>query len=294
MITILGQTASGKTRIAAMLADKIGGEVISADSRQVYRGMTLGTGKDLNDYIVNDRIVPYHLIDIIDAGDEYNVFDFMNDFRRVYLDITGRGKIPILCGGSGMYLEAVLKGYDLKYAPANDRLREALLKKTDDELIAILTSHRSLHNVSDTRHRDRLIRAVEIALQTSVPDNFLPVDSIVFGIHFEREVLRNRITERLMNRLNLGMIDEVKQLMNNGVSVDMLKYYGLEYKYIAMFIIGEMDFNLMFQKLNTAIHQFAKRQMTWFRRMQKNGFDIIWIDGNLSDKDKMDFIKANI
>jgi tRNA dimethylallyltransferase len=290
LITILGPTATGKTSLAASLANKIGGEVISGDSRQVYRGMTLGTGKDLNDYIVDGKLIPYHMIDIVDAGYEYNVFEYVNDFRKAYNNIVENNKVPILCGGSGMYIEAVLKGYELQHTPVNEEIRKNILNKTDGELIEILKSHKQLHNVTDTKDRSRLVRAVEIALQSTVHRPQTTVNANIFGIYFEREVIRKRITERLEIRLKSGMIEEVKALNDNGLSESKLKYYGLEYKYIAMYLNNELDYTTMFEKLNTAIHQFAKRQMTWFRRMEKQGFEISWIDGNLEMEDKMEKI----
>ena len=305
LLTILGPTATGKTNLAACLAYEIDGEVISADSRQVYRGMNIGTGKDLSDYLVNGKQIPHHLIDIVDAGYEYSVFEYVNDFQKAYQAIAGRKKTPILCGGSGMYLEAVLKGYELKYAPVNDEIRSTINLKSNEELIEVLKSHKSLHNFTDTNDRERLLRAVEIAMSSesgvgsrekdALSSQFSILSSnIIFGIHFERETIRQRITERLNIRLKEGMIDEVKGLMLSGISAEKLKYYGLEYKYIAMYLKNEIDYNSMFNKLNIAIHQFAKRQTTWFRRMEKHGFNIRWINGNLDTRSKVDIILHSI
>ncbi|MFA6923492.1 MAG: tRNA (adenosine(37)-N6)-dimethylallyltransferase MiaA [Bacteroidales bacterium] len=293
LITILGPTATGKTSLAANLALQINGEVISADSRQVYRGMDIGTGKDLNDFNVDGKIIPYHLIDIVEAGYEYNVYEYLNDFNKVYKEIIFKNKQPIFCGGSGLYLEAVLKGYKLIDAPTDDKLREKLNAKTNDELIKILSEYRSLHNTTDTSSRERLIRAIEIAHYNSIQTNkteFQKIESDVFGIYFERALIKKRITERLKKRLESGMVDEVKNLINKGVSADKLKYYGLEYKFITQYISDEITYNEMFEKLNIAIHQFAKRQMTWFRRMEKNGIKIDWLNGNLTTEEKINQI----
>ena len=297
LITILGPTATGKTRLAASLANETGGEVISVDSRQVYRGMSIGTGKDLDDYIVDGKEIPYHLIDIVEAGYEYNVYEYVNDFWEAYDKIVENKKVPILCGGSGMYIEAVLKGYDLQSAPLNEEIRQDIIKKSDEELIEILKTNKGLHNITDTNDRNRLIRAVEIVLtKKSIPIisgqavKSQEMNYLIFGIEFEREVIRKRITERLEMRLKTGMIEEVKALMDKGISESKLKYYGLEYKFIAMYLNGEMDYKTMFERLNIAIHQFAKRQMTWFRKMERHGFEINWINGNLRMEDKVNMI----
>ena len=297
LITILGPTATGKTRLAACLAKEIGGEVISADSRQVYRGMTIGTGKDLNDYIVDGYQVPYHLIDIVDAGYEYSVYEYVRDFNKAYEDIKSSNKNAILCGGTGMYLDAVLKGYELHDAPMSSEFRQWSINKTDEELIEILKEHKSLHNVTDVKDRKRLERAVELAInneQLTINNENRAIKSVIFGVRFEREEIRRRITERLNARLKEGMMEEVKTLMEEGVSADKMKYYGLEYKYIAMFLEGEIDHEKMLVLLNTSIHQFAKRQMTWFRRMEKQGFEITWIDGRLEMEKKLEIIKEKI
>lgn len=297
LIAIIGATATGKTELAAHLAYEINGEIISADSRQVYKGMNLGTGKDLEDYTVKGKKIPYHLVDIVEAGYEYNVYEYINDFYKAYNKIIKSGKTPILCGGSGMYAEAVLKGYDLKYAPISEEIRENFRSKTDNELIDLLKGYKALHNVTDTKDRNRLIRAVEIAFQRKsngeeqVNEGFSSPFKI-FGIHFEREVIIKRITERLDSRLKAGMVEEVKALLDKGIPEEKLKYYGLEYKFITMFLKQEIDYNTMFEKLNIAIHQFSKRQMTWFRKMEREGLKINWIDGKLDIKDKVTKIKG--
>ena len=296
MLTILGPTASGKTSLAARLAYDLNGEVISADSRQVYKGMDIGTGKDYDDYIVFGKKISFHLIDIVDPGYEYNVFEYQQDFVKVYRDIIGRGKLPILCGGSGMYLEAILRGYELKKIRNNHSFKRSLEFKTDEELKNMLKELRTPHNITDLIDRKRMIKAIEIAsLDDTVEGKQEPIPSInakLFGIQFERETLRNRITERLKTRLRNGMIDEVQSLMDKGLTASQLKFYGLEYRYITQFLEKELDFDSMFRLLNTAIHQFAKRQMTWYRRMERNGFDIHWIDGTLHLERKIEMIKA--
>jgi tRNA dimethylallyltransferase len=290
MITILGPTATGKTALAAALADELGSEVISADSRQVYRGMTIGTGKDYGDYIVSGRAVPFHLIDIMEAGSEYNLFEYQKDFLIAYESIRLKGRIPVFCGGSGLYLEAVLKGYRLAPVPFNPELRMELSRKSDGELTRMLEGMKSLHNVSDISTRKRLERAIEIATheQCHPPEAPFPEIHVKnFGIHFERSVIRDRITQRLRKRLNEGLVEEVEMLMAKGVSVETLKYYGLEYKYVASFLAGELSRDKMFEGLNSAIHQFAKRQMTWFRKMERDDIEIHWLDGHLSTENKI-------
>ena len=292
LITVLGPTATGKTLFASNLASKVNGEVISADSRQVYKNMDIGTGKDIDDYQVNNTKIPYHLIDIVDAGTSYNVFEYQKDFLIAYNDINNRGKFPILCGGTGMYIEAVLKGYKLIKVPVNEDLRQELELKTNDELIIIFNKFKTPHNVSDLNSKKRLIRAIEIEdyytknpeIDTSYPD----INSLIFGIKYEREIVKQRITHRLKSRLEHGMIDEVKSLLDKGISSDQLIYYGLEYKFVTNYLLGNLSYDEMFNKLNIAIHQFSKRQMTWFRRMERNGFQINWIDGNLSINEKID------
>ena len=294
IITILGPTATGKTTLAAGLAALIGGEIISADSRQVYRGMDLGTGKDIEDFVVEGKPVPYHLIDIVDPGYEYNVFEFQQDFLKALNVISERGNHPILCGGSGMYLDAILRNYKLDKVPENRNLREELLEASDDFLIQKLQSYGTIHNTTDIESRDRLIRAIEIRefekkypeLKRGLPE----ISSINFGIRFEREIIRQRITKRLKARLEEGMIEEVKTLLDGGLKPKQLTFYGLEYKYLTLYVIGEISYDEMFSKLNTAIHQFAKRQMTWFRRMEKKGVKIHWIDGEISLEEKLGVI----
>ena len=274
MLTILGPTASGKTTVAAHAAQLLNGEVISADSRQVYRGMDLGTGKDYEDYEISGQKIPYHLIDIVDAGYEYNVFEYQHDFLNVYADVMERGKFPVMCGGSGLYLEAILKNYKLVQVPFNDELRKRLEDKELDELTEVLKIYKSeLHNVTDLENKKRALRAIEIEeylklhpeVDTTMPD----INSLVVGVKFDRISRRRRITERLKQRLDEGMLDEVQLLLNKGLSSEQLTYYGLEYKYLTQHLIGELSFDEMFSGLETAIHQFAKRQMTWFRRMEK-------------------------
>ena len=298
MITILGPTATGKTSLAANVASLIDGEIISADSRQVYRGMDIGTGKDKEDYLVNGIPIPYHLIDIIDPGYEYNVFEFQKDFIHVLNKIISQKKVPVLCGGSGLYIDAVLRRYKLTDVSTNDELRKKLEKHSDEELIALLKQYGQLHNITDTTDRERTIRAIEIAEQQNKPDNpldgFPDLHSINFGLRFERSVIRERITQRLKVRLEKGMVEEVKALLDKGLLPDQLMFYGLEYKYVTLYITGELTYNKMFNKLNTAIHQFAKRQMTWFRRMEKKDVAIEWIDGELSLEDKAALILKRI
>jgi len=289
LITILGPTATGKTTLAAHLADQIDGEIISADSRQVYRGMTIGTGKDYDEYTVNGFPVPYHLIDIAEPGYEYNVFEFLQDFRKVFNDIISRGRTPVLCGGSGMYIDAVVNGYKLQKIKQNHELFKALQSKTNDELREILRKSKKLHNSTDLLDRERMIRAIQIAQETNPEydevSSLLLSNPILIGISFDREMLRKRITERLERRLQSGMILEVEQLLKKGLSPGQLKFYGLEYRYITLFLEGELPYDEMFRLLNTAIHQFSKRQMTWFRKMEREGHHINWIDGTI-DLDK--------
>ena len=286
LLTVLGHTAAGKTAFAAHLAHRIGGEIISADSRQVYRGMDIGTGKDYKDYLVNGQRIAAHLIDILDAGSEYNVYLFKHDFFRVLTDISERGIMPVLCGGSGLYLESVLRNYRLLNVPHDPGLRKALHKKDYKELEGILKLYGPLHNISDTVNRKRLIRAIEIASyqsgkpETSGQDKEL--NSLVLGISFERSIRRDRITQRLRERMKEGMVEEVEGLMKRGVSAEMLDYYGLEYRYVGKYIQKELSYDEMFSKLNIAIHQFAKRQMTYFRGMERRGVSIEWLDGELS------------
>ena len=292
MITILGPTASGKTPVAAHLAAEIGGEIISADSRQVYRRMDIGTGKDLADY----GEVPYHLIDICEPGTKYNLFQYQQDFFDVYQDIQSRGAVPILCGGTGLYIEAVLKGYKLSPVPQNPELRNSLEGKTLEELTKMLVELKAqngsnMHNKTDVDSCQRTIRAIEIEtynLEHPVPLRELPpVDSILIGIDIDRELRRQKITRRLKARLDEGMIDEVKRLLDEGIPADDLIYYGLEYKFVTEYLIGKCTYDEMFTRLEIAIHQFAKRQMTWFRGMERRGFKINWIDATLPMEEKV-------
>ena len=291
MITILGPTASGKTPVAAHLAVAVGGEIISADSRQVYRRMDIGTGKDLADYRLNIKHetldIRYHLIDICEPGTKYNLFQYQQDFYDAYQDIQSRGAVPILCGGTGLYIEAVLKGYKLSPVPQNPELRQQLECKSLDELTQMLTALKTktgsnMHNKTDVDSCQRAIRAIEIEtynLEHPVPRRELPpVDSLIIGIDIDREMRREKITRRLKTRLEEGMIDEVKRLLDEGIPAEDLIYYGLEYKFVTEYIIGKTTYDEMFTRLEIAIHQFAKRQMTWFRGMERRGFTIHWID----------------
>jgi tRNA dimethylallyltransferase len=292
LITILGPTATGKTGLAAHLAAKINGEIISADSRQVYRGMDLGTGKDYADYFVDGFEIPSHLVDIENAGVHYNVFRFQTDFIRVFEDIRSRNKFSVLCGGSGLYIEAVLKNYRLIEVPPNKELRHELEGKTREELTGILKNLKpKLHNHTDVETDRRAVRAIEIEkyyaenpeFDTSYPE----INSLNVGISFDRELRRQRITNRLKQRLEEGMLDEVQKLLDSGLTPEQLIYYGLEYKYLTLHLTGELSYDEMFRQLEIAIHQFAKRQMTWFRGMEKRGTKIHWIDGHLPMKEKL-------
>lgn len=295
MITILGPTASGKTSVAVALAYDLDTEIISADSRQVYKGMDLGTGKDLADYMVQGMQVPYHLIDRVEPGSKYNVFEYQRDFLEVYKDVVTRGLQPIFCGGSGLYLESVLRGYRLLPVPENPELRGQLDGKTRAELTEILSTYKELHNTTDVDTAKRAIRAIEIEeyyKQIPVEKRSFPtIRSLTIGIDISREVRRSRISSRLQQRLDEGMVDEVRRLLDSGVSPDDLIYYGLEYKYLTLYIIGKLTYEEMFHALEIAIHQFAKRQMTWFRGMEKRGIKIHWIDGLLPVEEKVAMIK---
>lgn len=299
MITILGPTASGKTSIAAALASRIGGEIISADSRQVYRRMDIGTGKDLADYEVGGKHIPYHLIDIAEPGYKYNLFEYQRDFHTAYNDITSRGRTPVLCGGTGLYIEAVLNGYALSPVPQNQELRDSLSAKSLDELTAMLKALKeqtgsNMHNRSDVDTVQRAIRAIEIEtynLQHPTPEREMPgISSLVIGVEVDRETRRRRISDRLEARLHEGMIDEVKGLLAEGVSAESLMYYGLEYKFVTEYVTGKTTYNDMLSRLEIAIHQFAKRQMTWFRGMERRGIHINWIDASLPMDDKVELI----
>jgi tRNA dimethylallyltransferase len=295
MVTILGPTATGKTRLAALVASKTAGEVISADSRQVYRGMNLGTGKDYDDYVVDGKTVPYHLVDIADPGYEYSVYEYQQDFLKAFKSITQRNCLPVLCGGTGLYLEAVLSGYKMTKVPENTDLRKKLSDKTPDELRRILLTLRpATHNTTDLLNPQRTTRAIEIAAyEKQNPDedkSFPKINHCIFGILFDRETIRERITRRLKNRLDEGMIEEVTHLLASGLEPEQLTFYGLEYRYVTDFVTGKITRDEMFRLLNTAIHQFAKRQMTWFRRMEKRGFNINWIDGTLPEEKKVNIV----
>ena len=295
LITVLGATAVGKTKVAVAVAAELNGEIISGDSRQVYKGMDIGTGKDIDDYVIDNRKIPYHLIDIVDAGYKYNVFEYQRDFYRAYNDICKRGKQPVLCGGSGMYIEAVINGYELPEVPANPDLRAQLENKTDAELVELLSSLKQLHNKTDYDTRKRLIRAIEIEFfrkENNIEQRkYEKTDTVYFGITVDTETRRKRITERLDYRLNSGMIDEVENLLQNGIDINDLIYYGLEYKYIAFYLQNILTYDEMRRQLNIAIHQFAKRQMTWFRGMERRGAKINWIDGLLPVDEKVKLIK---
>ena len=299
LITILGPTASGKTSVAAHLAARIGGEIISGDSRQVYRRMDIGTGKDIADYTVDGVNIPYHLIDIAEPGTKYNLFQYQEDFHKAYDDITARGKTAILCGGTGLYIEAVLKGYNLSPVPQNQILRDKLSDKSLDELTAMLIelkqrNHSTMHNQTDVDTCQRAIRAIEIEtynLEHPTEERTLPaVEATVIGIDISREDRRQRISKRLKARLDEGMIDEIKGIINSGVDADDLIYYGLEYKYVTEYVVGKISYDEMFTQLEIAIHQFAKRQMTWFRGMERRGTHIHWIDYRLPMEEKVNEI----
>lgn len=299
MITILGPTASGKTAVAAALALRTEGEIISADSRQVYRRMDIGTGKDLADYVVDGTPIPYHLIDIAEPGTKYNLFQYQQDFHVAYDDIRSRGKQPILCGGTGLYIEAVLSGYQLSPVPQNQALREALADKSLAELTAMLVElkHKSgstMHNQTDVDTAQRAIRAIEIEtynLENPTPERQLPpVDSLIVGINIDRDLRREKITRRLKARLDEGMADEICALIDEGIDPEDLIYYGLEYKYITEYVVGRLSYEEMFRQLEIAIHQFAKRQMTWFRGMERRGYTIHWIDATLPMEQKVEQI----
>lgn len=332
MLVILGPTASGKTSLAARVAFEFDGEIISADSRQVYKGMDIGTGKDLGDYLIREKKIPYHLIDIVEPGYEYNLFEFQQDFLKTYREIVERNKLPILCGGSGLYLEAVLHEFYLPPVDNDPAFENSLRLKTRDELIKMLQCFRPLHNTTDILDDQRLMRAIKIATHTQAKTNPLirkthllnppllrregeephPLNPpllkgegeverggefikyMIFGIRFEREVLRKKITERLERRLKSGLIEEVQKLLDQGLTPDQLKFYGLEYKFVTLYLQKEISFNEMFRLLNIAIHQYAKRQMTWFRKMERSGFTIHWIDGELGMEQKIKAIKKII
>lgn len=299
LIAVVGPTASGKTSLAVALAKELDTEIISADSRQVYRRMDLGTGKDLSDYHVEgDRYIPYHLIDIVEPGTKYNVFEYQQDFMKVYEDMKSRELLPVLCGGTGMYVEAILKGFNLTPVPENKALREQLSDKTLQELAEILSSYKNLHNVTDLDTTKRAIRAIEIEEYKrthQVEERPFPkLNALVVGIDVDRDTRRERITRRLKQRLEDGMLDEIRGLLAEGIPADDLIYYGLEYKFLTQYIIGELSYDDMFRKLEIAIHQFAKRQMTWFRGMEKRGIPIYWLPEKWSMEEKLKTIMQRL
>jgi tRNA dimethylallyltransferase len=291
LLIITGPTASGKTSLAANVAFKVNGEIISADSRQVYRGMNIGTGKDYEDYIVDRNRIPFHLIDIADPGYKYNVFEYQRDFIKVYVSLKERGVFPVVCGGSGMYTDSIISGYKMIEVPPDSGLRSNLEKKSMEELIEILSTYKKLHNTTDIDTKKRVIRAIEIEHfnqnKAKSVSRFPKIKSLVVGILPDRESRRRNITERLRQRLDAGMVDEVKQLVEQGISTDILIYYGLEYKYITMYLTGMFTYDDMVRDLEIAIHQYAKRQMTWFRSMEKKGVRINWLDGNMPLEEKV-------
>ena len=294
LLTILGPTAVGKTAVAARVAARANGEILSGDSRQVYCGMDIGTGKDLDDYVVNEKKIAYHLIDIVAAGEKYNVHRYQKDFLEAYSNILKHQKTPILCGGSGMYIEAVTKGYALPEVPANEKLRNELEQKSDTELIALLESLKETHNVSDIDSRKRMIRAIEIALffkeHSQEYRDYPSISTLFVGLTLPAEQRRKRITDRLHQRLQTGMIEEVERLLQQGINPEDLLYYGLEYKFITLYLTRKITYDEMVAQLNTAIHQFAKRQMTWFRGMERKGTTIHWIDATLPLDEKVEQI----
>ncbi len=287
-----GPTASGKTALAAAVAHKVGGEIISADSRQVYRGMNLGTGKDYNDYMIEGVRVPCHMIDIVDPGYKYNVFEYQRDFIKVYTGLKENGIFPVVCGGSGMYADSIITGYRMMEVPPDSGLRIELEKKPMKELIAILSTYKAMHNTTDIDTKKRVIRAIEIEhvnqIKKEKKGDFPRLRFLVTGVKYDRDMRRRRISERLMKRLEAGMVDEVRQLLDNGVKSDVLIYYGLEYKFITLYLKGKLSYDEMVRDLETAIHQFAKRQMTWFRGMERKGIAIHWIEGALPVEDKVE------
>jgi tRNA dimethylallyltransferase len=282
LVVITGPTASGKTRLASLLAYELDGEIISADSRQVYRKMDLGTGKDYEDYIVNETTIPSHLIDIQDPGYKYNVYEYQSDFFRIFEEIKNRNKFPIMCGGTGLYIQAVLERFKMVHVPPDPDLREQLKDKNLQELSSILASFKKLHNTTDTDTVKRAIRSIEIEsyyqnhpeIEVKLPK----INPLLIGVNIDRELRRKKITKRLKERLKQGMIKEVENLIAAGTSPEDLIYYGLEYKFVTRYVTGKISYEEMFESLNIAIHQFAKRQMTWFRGMERKGHKIIWVD----------------
>jgi len=298
LITIIGPTASGKTAFAAALAARLDTEIISGDSRQVYRSMDIGTGKDLADYVVDGKQIPYHLIDICNPGDKYNVFEYQHDFHKAFEEIRKKGKLPILCGGTGMYIESVLRGFKLLDVPQNPALRESLKGKSLAELEQILASYKVLHNKTDVDSAQRAIRAIEIEefYKTEAPDKreYAPINSLIIGVDIDRELRREKISRRLRARLDEGMVDEVRAILATGVKPEDLIYYGLEYKFLTLYIIGQLTYDEMVSQLEIAIHQFAKRQMTWFRGMERRGLHIHWLDATLPTEEKINNVLALI
>ena len=298
LITILGPTASGKTSLAVALAADLNTEIISADSRQIYKRMDIGTGKDLEEYKYEDKEIPYHLIDICEPGYKYNLYEYQRDFNVVFQDLRTREKFPILCGGTGLYIETVLKGYSMPQVPENKELREKLKDKTLTELTSILKTYKTLHNTTDVDSCKRAVRAIEIAefYRNQQPEERKnkPLNSFIVGVDIEREARRRKISERLQMRLNSGMVDEVRALLKEGISPDDLIYYGLEYKYLTEYLIGRLSYVEMVSKLEIAIHQFAKRQMTWFRGMERRGFFFFFLDAFLPLDEKIMKIKEQL
>lgn len=296
LVVILGPTASGKTKLATALADNINGAIISADSRQVYKHMDIGTGKDLKDFNINGKQIPYYLIDICEPGEKYNLAEFQKDAEQAIQAITQNGQTPILCGGTGLYIEALLNNYKHTDVAPNEELRKELLQLSKEELTKKLEELNVHHKTFDTSTKKRLIRAIEILTTNSnIADSTAEKrESILFGIDIPIEPRRERITQRLLQRLNEGMIDEVKDLLEKGVKHDTLQYYGLEYKYISLYLLGELSYDAMVEKLNTEIHRFAKRQMTWFRRMERNGFQINWIPFDWNTEKQIEYIQKVI
>jgi len=292
IIVITGPTATGKTRLAALVASRLGSGVISADSRQVYRGMDLGTGKDMSDYIVDGKTIPCYLVDIADAGYRYNVYEYQRDFFRVYNEMRSRNLLPVVCGGSGMYVDSIVSGYKLIQVPVNETLRQQLEGKSLEELTAILSGYKRLHNSTDVDTVKRALRAIEIEeyyRSEAAQDFSLPeINPLIVAIMFDRETRRERISQRLRERFANGMAEEVQRLLDAGIHPDDLIYYGLEYKYITLYLIGSMSYDEMFARLETEIHRFAKRQMTWFRGMERRGIKINWIDGSLPENEKVE------
>ena len=299
LITVLGPTACGKTTLAVALAARLGTGVISADSRQVYRRMDIGTGKDLGDYLLPDgRRVPCYLTDIVEPGYKYNVYEYQRDFLAVYRRLRADGQLPVLCGGTGMYIEAVLRGFRLVSVPVNEPLRALLEGKSLEELTAILSRYKTLHNTTDVDTVKRAVRGIEIeeyyATHPATDDEFPAIRSLVVGLDVSREVRRERITRRLLQRLDDGMVDEVRGLLDEGIAPEDLMYYGLEYKFVTQYVVGQLSYDDMVRQLETAIHQFAKRQMTWFRGMERRGIPICWLDATLPTEEKVEKIMEMI